>query len=74
MLNKLKLACVTSLLLLICGCQSLSKPEPLAPRVVTVGCEKLPAPQAWFMEPFESNLTERMLNELSTSPTMVTEH
>ena len=71
--NRFKLACVTGWLLLICGCQSLSTPEPLPPRVVTVGCEKLPAPEAWFMEPFAPNLTQRMLNELLASPTTVTE-
>ncbi len=71
--NRFKLACVTGWLLLICGCQSLSTPEPLPPRVVTVGCEKPPAPEAWFMEPFAPNLTLRMLNELSASPTTVTE-
>lgn len=71
--NRFKLACVTGWLLLICGCQSLSTPEPLPPRVVTVGCEKPPAPEAWFMEPFAPNLTQRMLNELSASPTTVTE-
>lgn len=73
MLKKLKLACVTGLLPLICGCQSLSTPDPSPPRVVTVGCEKPPAPEAWFMAPYAPNLTERMLNELSPSPTKVTE-
>ncbi|MNC81836.1 hypothetical protein D3C75_1350970 [compost metagenome] len=63
---------MTGLQLLICGCQSLSTPEPLPARVVTVGCEKPPAPEAWFMEPFAPNLTERMLNELSPSPTKAT--
>ncbi len=72
MLKKLKLAYVTGLLPLICGCQSLSTPEPLPPRVVTVGCEKPPAPEAWFMQLYEPNLTQRMLNELSPSPTKVT--
>jgi len=72
MLTKLKLACVTGLLPLICGCQSLSTPEPMPPRVVTVGCEKLPAPDAWYMAPYVPNLTERMLNELSPSPTKAT--
>lgn len=28
-----------------------------------------PAPSAWFMQPVEPNLTQRMLNELSPSPT-----
>ena len=72
MLNKLKLACVTGLLPLICGCQSLSTLELLPARVVTVGCEKPPAPEAWYMEPYVPNLTQRMLNELSPSPTKAT--
>lgn len=46
--------------------------KPLPPRVVMVGCEKPPAPEAWFMEPFTPDLTQRMLNELSASPTPVT--
>ncbi len=71
--NRFRLACVTGWLLLICGCQSLSTPEPLPPRVVTVGCEKPPAPEAWFMELFAPNLTQRMLNELSLSPMKATE-
>ena len=69
--NRLKIACVTGWLLLTCGCQSLSTPEPLPPRVVTVGCEKPPAPEAWFMAPYAPDLTQRMLNELSASPTPV---
>ncbi|MFG0398144.1 lysis system o-spanin lipoprotein Rz1 [Pseudomonas sp. zjy_11] len=32
-------------------------------------CVKPPAPEAWFMQPFGPNLTQRMLNELSPSPT-----
>ncbi|MGX1127299.1 hypothetical protein AB7M23_004092 [Pseudomonas sp. HLS-6 TE3448] len=63
MLNNFRIACVTALLLLICGCQSYSTPPP---RVVAVGCEKPPAPAAWFMEAREPNLTKRMLNELRT--------
>ncbi|MCP2141788.1 UNVERIFIED_ORG: hypothetical protein J2Y94_003113 [Pseudomonas poae] len=35
-------------------------------------CLPPPAPSAWFMEPVEPNLTQRMLNELSASPTPVT--
>ena len=31
-------------------------------------CKPPPTPTAWFMEPVEPNLTERMLNELSESP------
>lgn len=73
MLKKLKLVCVTGLLLLMFGCQSLSTPEPSLPRVVKVGCEKPPAPEAWYMEPYAPNLTQRMLNELSLSPTKAIE-
>ncbi|POG01126.1 hypothetical protein BGP84_00480 [Pseudomonas putida] len=73
MLNKLKLACVTGLLPLICGCQSLSTPERSPPRVVTVGCEKPPAPEAWFMAPYAPSLTRRILDELSPSPMKETE-
>ncbi|GGU51987.1 hypothetical protein GCM10009504_05960 [Pseudomonas laurentiana] len=60
-----------ALLLLTCGCQSYS-PAPPPPRVVAVGGEKPPAPAAWFMEARESNLTQRMLNELSASPVAAT--
>ncbi len=73
MLTKLKLAFVTGLLLLIYGCQSWSTLDPLPPRVVTADCEKPPAPEAWFMEPYAPNLTERMLNELSPLPTKAAE-
>lgn len=71
MLNKLRLAYVTGLLLLICGCQS-SLPEQPA-KVVAVGCQPPPAPEAWYMEPYAPTLTQRMLNELSPSPTKVIE-
>lgn len=54
MLKLFKLACVTGSLLLIYGCQSSSPP---------------PAPEAWYMESYEPTLTQRMLNELSPSPT-----
>lgn len=73
MLNKLRLACATGLLLLICGCQSWSTPDPLPPRVVAVGCERPPAPEAWWMESYAPNLTQRMLDELSPSPTKAIE-
>ncbi|ROQ53686.1 hypothetical protein EDF85_1450 [Pseudomonas putida] len=63
------IAFVIGWLLLICGCQSYSPPPP---RVVAVGCQPPPAPATWFMEPREPNLTQRMLNELSPSPGMVT--
>ena len=66
MLKLLKLACVTGSLLLIYGCQS-SSPQP-QPRVVAVGCQPPPAPEAWYMESYEPTLTQRMLNELSPSP------
>lgn len=69
MLKRSRLVCVTGLLLLSSGCQSYSTPPP---RVVAVGCQPLPAPAAWFMEEREPNLTQRLLNELSTSPETVT--
>ncbi|CAM3806111.1 hypothetical protein CCOS865_01844 [Pseudomonas reidholzensis] len=71
MLKKLKIACVTGSLLLICGCQS-SSPLPQS-RVVAVGCQPPPAPQAWYMESYEPTLTQRMLSELSPSPTKAIE-
>ncbi|MGF6152005.1 hypothetical protein [Pseudomonas fluorescens] len=39
---------------------------------LAVQCQPLPAPSAWFMEEREPNLTRRMLNELSPSPTPAT--
>ncbi|MDR6713492.1 hypothetical protein J2W83_003100 [Pseudomonas hunanensis] len=71
MLKLLKLACVTGSLLLIYGCQSFS-PQP-QPRVVAVRCQTPPAPEAWYMESYEPTLTQRMLNELSASPTKAIE-
>ena len=71
MLNKSRLACATVSLLLICGCQSSSL--PLQPQLVAVGCQPPPAPEAWYMQPVEPNLTQRMLNELSASPTTAIE-
>ena len=65
----LKPVCVIVLLLLICGCQSNSTPPP---QVVVTACPPPPGPAAWFMEPQEPNLTERMLNELSESPATAT--
>ncbi|CAM4034730.1 Conjugal transfer protein [Pseudomonas synxantha] len=60
-----RLACVTGLLLLMSGCQSsLPRIQPVA-----ATCLPPPAPSAWFMQPVEPNLTQRMLNELSPSPT-----
>ena len=69
MLKQARLAYAIVSLLLTSGCQSYS---PLQPKVVAVGCQPPPAPSAWFMEPREPNLTQRMLNELSTSPVQVT--
>ncbi|WP_241152122.1 hypothetical protein, partial [Pseudomonas viridiflava] len=57
------LVCVIGWPLLMCGCQSYST----APVPVIAQCLPIPAPAAWFMEPYEPNLTERMLNELSAS-------
>lgn len=62
-------ACVIALLLLTCGCQSYSTP-PL--QMVVTECKPPPSPAAWFMEPREPNLTERMLNELSELPATAT--
>ncbi|AIB40870.1 hypothetical protein PD374_07295 [Pseudomonas sp. WCS374] len=59
-----RLACLTSLLLLMSGCQSsLPRIQPVA-----ATCLPPPAPSAWFMQPVEPNLTQRMRNELSASP------
>ncbi|CAM4007251.1 Lipoprotein [Pseudomonas wadenswilerensis] len=69
MLKQLRLACAIASLLLISGCQSYSPPQP---RVVAAECQPPPAPPAWFMEPREANLTQRLLNELSPSPMPVT--
>jgi hypothetical protein len=52
--------------LLICGCQSFSMPR-IQP--VAVQCQPVPQPAAWFMEERVPNLDQRMLNELSPSPT-----
>ncbi len=57
---------VIALLLLTCGCQSNSMP----PQLVVTECKPPPAPAAWFMEPFEPSLSQRMLNEFSESPVM----
>ncbi len=65
MYKKTRLAYVIALPLLICGCQSYSTPR-IQP--VTAMCPQPPAPAAWFMEPREPNLTQRMLNEFSPSP------
>ncbi len=65
MLNATRLYCAITLPLLMCGCQSsLPKNQPVA-----ATCLLPPAPSAWFMQPVEPNLTQRMRNELSPSPT-----
>lgn len=64
--SKKPLVCVIASLLLICGCQSYSTQAlPVAP----VECLPPPPPAAWFMQPREPDLTQRMLNELSPSLT-----
>ena len=70
MLKKTKLACAIALPLLICGCQSSST---LRVQPVVAQCQPVPKPAAWFMEEHAPYLTQRMLNELSASPTKVTE-
>lgn len=67
MLNVPRLLCVIALPLLMSGCQSsLRSIQPVA-----VTCLSHPAPSAWFMQPVEPNLTQRMLKELS--PSLMTE-
>ncbi|SBW80303.1 hypothetical secreted protein [Pseudomonas veronii 1YdBTEX2] len=66
--NVIRLYCVTALLLLMCGCQSFSTPRT---QPVAAKCLLPPAPSAWFMQPVEPNLTQRMLNELSELPMRV---
>ena len=63
--NVPKLLCAIALPLLMCGCQSLST-QPIQPVAAT--CLPPPAPSAWFMQPVEPNLTQRMLKEFSASP------
>ena len=59
--------CAIVLLLLMCGCKSYL---PAATSPVVVGkCQPPPPPAAWFMAPQEPNLSQRMLYELSASPT-----
>ena len=66
MLNATRLACVIVLPLLISGCQSsLQRIQP-----VVAQCQ--PVPAVWFMEPRAPDLSQRMLKELSPSPTPVT--
>ncbi len=64
-----RLCFVTSLLLLMYGCQSFSTPR-IQPVAAT--CLPPPAASAWFMQPVEPNLTQRMLKELSASPMQAT--
>ncbi len=64
--NVIKIACTIALPLLMCACQSFSMQQTL-PRATT--CQPPPSPAAWIMQPYEPNLTQRMLNELSASPT-----
>ncbi|WP_371857625.1 lysis system o-spanin lipoprotein Rz1 [Pseudomonas sp. Irchel 3E19] len=53
----------------MCACQSSSTPVTL-PQVVR--CLPPPAPAAWIMQPYAPDLSRRMLNELSPSPTPAT--
>ncbi|KDD65588.1 hypothetical protein V466_28125 [Pseudomonas mandelii PD30] len=69
MQSTLSNACLIALPLLMSGCQSYS-PPPSA--LVLTNCQPLPAPVAWFMEARAPDLTQRMLNELSESPTPAT--
>ncbi len=66
--KKPRLACANALLLLICVCQSsLPRIQP-----VSVTCSKPPEPAVWVMQEYESNLSQRLLNELSPSPMKAT--
>ncbi|SFV14375.1 hypothetical protein SAMN05428951_12450 [Pseudomonas sp. OV546] len=67
--NITRLSCAIALPLLICGCQSFSTQRIQS---VATRCLPPPAPSAWFMQRVEPNLTLRMLNELSPSPTPAT--
>ena len=60
--------CAITLPLLISDCQSFSMPRI---RPVAVQCQPVPQPSAWFMAERAPDLTQRMLNELSPSPTQV---
>ncbi|MNP53604.1 hypothetical protein D3C76_1480910 [compost metagenome] len=66
--NTIRLACVTVWLLLICACQSWSNVTPPA----VPACLPPPQPAAWIMTPYAPDLTRRMLDELSPSPTAAT--
>ncbi|WP_410458007.1 lysis system o-spanin lipoprotein Rz1 [Pseudomonas sp. N40(2020)] len=67
--NVIRIACAIVLPLLMCACQSFSTPATLPP---AVRCQPPPAPAAWIMQPYAPDLTRRMLNELSPSPTPAT--
>lgn len=67
----LLLAFAIASLLLNSACQSSSMPQQDL-QISSVECLPPPAPEAWFMEPREANLTQRMLNELSESPVTAT--
>lgn len=69
MLNVTKIACAIALLLLMSACQS-SSTQPTLLKAAT--CQPPPAPAAWIMQPYEPDLTQRMLNELSPLPVKVT--
>lgn len=64
--KKFMLACVIALPLLIFGCQS------SLTRILRVAAQCQPLPAPWFMEKRESDLTQRMLNELLASPMTAT--
>lgn len=65
--NKLRLACVIGLPLLICGCRSWSSATALA-----LLCPPPAPPAAWIMAPYAPDLSQRMLDELSPSPISAT--
>ena len=66
--NVIRIACAIVLPLLMCACQSSSMQATL-PQAVQ--CQPPPEPAAWIMQPYAPDLTRRMLNELSPSPTKV---
>jgi hypothetical protein len=66
MRNRLRLACVTALPLPICACRSWSSAAPAVAQCLP------PPPAAWIMAPYAPDLTQRMLDELSPSPTAAT--
>lgn len=62
MFNRIRLVSVIALLLPISACQSWSSETP-----VVAACLPPPPPAAWIMVPYASDLTQRMLGELSPS-------